>query len=571
MATRNDYLLLEQKCLRHYQLALPYLQAKKGKQVFSNETQARFGFYYFILKLYTELSEHSDITKIITDTDFNAKFFDKPDSDEGIDAVYIDEENNHIQLFNFKYRFPFKPEAVQSKDEALKSSKFFSVLLTQKNKLKGRMKEEASRIIELLNGNETWDISFYIVSNENNTLKIDDPNLEQLKEIYGVKIISIGLNEIVEETSPRPRQIDATLLLPKDSIMTFKEDSLSSNISYIMTLPLVELIRITCNDERIRDLYNWEDGKILEKVKMEPQVLYDNVRGFMGTTKYNRNIEQSLDSEPKKFFFYNNGITIIADDISKEDTNMNTKVKFRIKNIQVLNGGQTLRTIHNYNTNNRANLTETLSTAQVLVKFLKVTSEELKGNIAEFTNSQNAISMRDLRSLRIEQIQLEEFLGNNEILYERKRGDVGNLKGTYKTSLSMDLMGQILLSIEGFPEQVSNKKREIFASYYNRLFATNKELLSQKTIESIWAYRKIEAVYSESQYDDTAQKNMYILYLSYFFKTKDYKKLIATFELFLSTYSKSIPTDKRKASSRYLIDATFREALTNYCKENSFS
>jgi hypothetical protein len=353
--------------------------------------------------------------------------------------------------------------------------------------------------------------------------------------------------------------------------MTFKEDSLSSNISYIMTLPLVELIRITCDDENIRDLYNWEDGKILEKVKMEPQVLYDNVRGFMGKTKYNRNIEQSLDTEPKKFFFYNNGITIIADDISKEDTNMNTKVKFKIKNIQVLNGGQTLRTIHNYNINNKANLTETLSTAQVLVKFLKVTSEELKGNIAEFTNSQNSISMRDLRSLRIEQIQLEEFLGNNGILYERKRGDVGNLKGTYKTSLSMDLMGQILLSLEGFPEQVSNKKREIFAGYYNRLFAANTELLSQKTIDSISAYRKIEAVYLESKYDDTAQKSMYILYLSNYFNIKDYKKLITIFEVFLSTYSKLIPTDKRKASSRYLIDATFREALTNYCKEKGFS
>ena len=570
MATRNDYLLLEQKCLRHYQLALPYLQSKKGKLEFPKEMQARFGFYYFILKLYTELSEYSDITKIITDTDFNAKFYDKPDSDEGIDAVYVDEENKHIQLFNFKYRYPFKSEAIQSKDEALKSSKFFSVLRTQKNKLKGRMKKEASQIINLLSGNEIWDISFYIVSNENNTLKIDDPNLEQLKEIYGIKIISIGLNEIVEETSPRPRQIDATLLLPKDSIMTFKEDSLSSNISYIMTLPLVELVRITCDDERIRDLYNWEDGKILEKVRMEPQVLYDNVRGFMGKTKYNRNIEQSLDSEPKKFFFYNNGITIIADDISKEDTNMYTKVKFKIKNIQVLNGGQTLRTIHNYNTNNRANLTETLSTAQILVKFLKVTSEELKGNIAEFTNSQNSISMRDLRSLRIEQIQLEEFLGNNGILYERKRGYVGDLKGKYKTSLSLDLMGQILLSLEGFPEQVSNKKRDIFAGYYNRLFASNTELLSQKTIDSIWTYRKIEKLYSESHYDDTAQKNMYILYLSNYFNAKKYIKIIETFEKYLLESSKSISIDKRKASSRYLIEATFREALTNYCKENGF-
>jgi hypothetical protein len=116
MATRNDYLLLEQKCLRHYQLALPYLQKEKGKQDYPKEIQARFGFYFFILKLYTELSEHSDITKIITDTDFNAKFFDKPDSDEGVDAVFIDEENNHIQLFNFKYRFPFKPDSTRSKD-----------------------------------------------------------------------------------------------------------------------------------------------------------------------------------------------------------------------------------------------------------------------------------------------------------------------------------------------------------------------------------------------------------------------------------------------------------------------
>lgn len=571
MATRNDYLLLEQKCLRHYQLALPYLQSKKGKQEFPKEMQARFGFYYFILKLYTELSEHSDITKIITDTDFNAKFFDKPEIDEGIDAVYIDEENNHIQLFNFKYRFPFKPESIPSKDEALKSSKFFSVLLTQNNNLSGTMKNIADRIIEKLNGSEVWNISFYIVSNENHSLRVDDPNLEQLRSIYGVEIVSIGLDEIVEETSPRPQQIDATLLLSKESIMSFKETSLSSDISYIVTLPLTELIRITCDDPQIRNKYNWEEDTILEKVKMDPQVLYDNVRGFMGRTKFNRNIEISLDTQPKRFFFYNNGITIIADDISTEDTNMKTKVKFRIKNIQVLNGGQTLRTIHNYNSKNKANLTEILSTAQVLVKFLKVTSEELKGNIAEFTNSQNSISLRDLRSLRIEQIQLEEYLGNSGILYERKRGDVGDLKNNYKTSISLDLMGQILLALEGYPEQVSNKKREIFSSYYNKLFVANAKLLSKETIDSIWAYREIESMYSKSQYDETVQKNMYILYLCDYFETKEYLKVINLFENFISKYSKTVPEDKRKAQSRYLIDSTFREALTNYCKEKGFS
>ena len=567
MATRNDYLLLEQKCVRHYQLALPYLQKNKGKQEFPREMEARFGFYYFILKLYTDLAEYSDITKIITDTDFNAKFFDRPDSDEGIDAVYINEENNHIQLFNFKYRYPFKPESNPSKDEALKSSKFFSVLLTQNNNLNGTMKYQADRIIEKLNGNEVWNISFYIVSNENHSLKVNDPNLEQLKALYGVEIISVGLDEIVEETSPRPQKIDATLLLSKESIMTFKETSLSSDISYIVTLPLTELIRITCDDPLIRDKYNWEEDTILEKVKMDPQVLYDNVRGFMGKTRFNRNIEQSLDTQPKRFFFYNNGVTIIADDISTEETNMKTKVKFRVKNIQVLNGGQTLRTIHNYNSQNKANLTETLSTAQVLVKFLKVTSEELKGNIAEFTNSQNSISLRDLRSLRIEQIQLEDYLGGFGILYERKRGDVGNLKGHYKTSISLDLMGQILLALEGFPEHISSKKREIFANYYNRLFVTNNDLISKKTIDSIWTYREIENIYSKSQYDETTQKNMYILYLCDYFKKNDFLNVINSFEDYLTEYSKTVPLEKRKAQSRYLIDSTFRESLTTYFEE----
>ena len=75
MATRNDYLLLEQKCLKHYKLALPYLQAQKGAQNFSDEMQARFGFYYFIIKLYTELSEYNDITNIITDTQPDSNSF----------------------------------------------------------------------------------------------------------------------------------------------------------------------------------------------------------------------------------------------------------------------------------------------------------------------------------------------------------------------------------------------------------------------------------------------------------------------------------------------------------------
>lgn len=566
MATRNDYLLLEQKCLKHYELAYPYFFSKKNNLDFSREQQARFGFYYFILKMCTELTEYHDITKIITDTDFNTKLFDNPNPDEGIDAVYIDEERNEIKLFNFKYRGSFNPSSTPSKDDALKSSKFFSVLLSQKNNLTGPMKNNANQIIKKLNSNDVWNIIFYIVSNDNIKLEIEDPNIEQIKNLYGINIVSIGLDEIVEATSLHPRQIDATILLPKESIMSFKENSLSSDISYIFTLPLTELIRITCDDSDLRNKYNLENAECLEKVKLDYQILYDNVRGFLGATKFNKNIECSLGEDPQKFFFYNNGITIIADDITTEEINVRAKIKLCIKNMQVLNGGQTLRTIHNYNLNNKTDIIEKLSTAQVLVKLLKVTNDDLKGHIAEYTNSQNAISQRDLKSLRKEQILLEEYLSDYGIYYERKRGSIGITEKDFHSSISIELMGQILLAIDGYPERISNKKREIFNSYYETLFASNASLLSEETVRFINQYHEIEKEYHNSSFKDTTQKNMYILYLCHKFNKNDYLKVISIFEKYLDDYPKKnnikMSDDKNKALSRFLIESSFRESIT---------
>lgn len=77
MANRNEYLLLEQKCLKQYEFAEPYLTIKKPEISFPEGMKARFGFYFLVLKMYTDLSECSDIINSITDTDFNVKFFDQ--------------------------------------------------------------------------------------------------------------------------------------------------------------------------------------------------------------------------------------------------------------------------------------------------------------------------------------------------------------------------------------------------------------------------------------------------------------------------------------------------------------
>lgn len=564
MATKNDFLLLEQKCIRQYELALPYLSVIKSIEGLSETMKARYGFYLLLLKMYTNLLEYNELIEIITDTDFNSKFFNKPDVDEGVDAVYIDEDHKEIKLFNFKYRESYNPDRSTSLDGALASSKFLAALATQNNNLTGRMQQYAQDVLDRLNSKEIWNMSLYLVSNDSHPLSIIDHNIENLCEMYGLKICSIGLDEIVDELSLRPRNIDATLLLDQEVVMKFQEDDLTSNTSYIVNLLLPELIRITCDNHDVRNKYNWEHDSELKNVKMDYQVLYDNVRGFIGKTRFNNNIENTLDEDPKKFFYYNNGITIVADDIDVEETNLRKKFKLIIKNLQVINGGQTLRTIHNFHTKNNGVFSEAFAQARIMVRLFKVNNDGLKSCIAEYNNSQNSISQRDLKSLRKEQIQLEEYLGQNGILYERKRGDTGKTDANYDTIIGMELMGQILLSVSGFPEQISNKKREIFNSYYNKLFTDNNSLLSMRTIDLIRRYREIEMSYIHSSFKATVQKQLYILYLADSLSLSDYIKLIEKFESFIQEYASQIPDDKRKSEARYLIEPNFREKVITY-------
>lgn len=109
--------------------------------------------------------------------------------------------------------------------------------------------------------------------------------------------------------------INASLILDNDAVMSFTETTLDTNKSFIVRLPLNELIRITCDNDILRNRYNNEEDQAILNANLDIQVLYDNVRGFILNSKFNRNIEKTLDNEPTKFFFYNNGLTIVAEEI----------------------------------------------------------------------------------------------------------------------------------------------------------------------------------------------------------------------------------------------------------------
>lgn len=480
-------------------------------------------------------------------------------TDEGIDAVYINEDEFEINIFNFKFREKFNQEKQQSKDEVILSSKFLSVLKTENNTLSGPLKIFAKQIIDLYNSTTEWKTNFFIISNENKELNANDKNLKDFADLFDVNIECVGLDKITTIMLPKHRNVSAIINLPSEAVMSYSESARSSNISYIVRMRLTDLVRITCNDENLRKDYQLEDDEVLADVHEEIDVLFDNVRGLILKSKYNKNIEDTLNREPNKFFFFNNGLTIVAENIDYHEFNSGKRIRLSLMNFQVLNGGQTLRTIHLFNQKNSQYIKDNLSRAEILVRILKITDDTLKNKIGEYTNSQNAIKASDLKSLRKEQLELDSFLADNGVLYLRKRGDEGNdLKKKYEYSIGIERLGQILWTVQGYPEMVSNKKNEIFTNRYDDLFGDD-NLISNKTVDLIKTYFKIKKVYSSTQYDVSDQKCMYILYVSYFTKKDNYQEMIVDLE---NEIDKFIAGNGLKRSpARILILPKFKEVI----------
>lgn len=563
MANINDFKLLAKKSESYFTLL-----ASELDEDFDNIDELdrqRIGFYLFMIENICGIKDILDLADTVTDTEFNKKIFDDNFDDYGIDAIYIDDEENAIKLFNFKYRSKFNPQKKQSFNETIISTKFINALISNNvSAIEEKLRKQAELILDKINSNDVWKIYLYVVSNEAFELEKTDEKLKQLESSYELEVVPIGLPHIAKIMSIRPEPISSELIIEQDAIMSYTESSISSSKSYVLRLPLNEIVRITCNNKKIRNKYNIEDLKELATVDLDYSVLFDNVRGLVLKSKFNNNISKSLKEEPSRFFMYNNGVTITAKDVEADTINAGRKVKLAIKSFQVLNGGQTLRTIHSFNQKDKNNIEDYLSKGEILVRIFKTTRDyELNNKIAEFTNSQNSISNIDLKSLRTEQIQLEQFLDENNIIYSRKSGDTG-LSDTknYKHKISMERFGQILFSIKGNPHKASNQKKQIFDKYYDELFGNINLVIDDSPLQ-VSKYFEIKKKYDNSIYESNDQKIFYILYINDKISSS-IEEMIEFFEMIIKEFTH---TSSNLADARKLILSKFKDFLDMKLKE----
>ena len=182
-------------------------------------------------------------------------------------------------------------------------------------------------------------------------------------------------------------------------------------------------------------------GKVLADIydRWGARLLEQNVRVFLQARgKVNKGIRVTLENEPSMFFAYNNGITATAEAVEIDNSGDRLLLR-RLKNFQIVNGGQTTASIH-VAQRNKVDVSQTF----VQMKLSVVDSERaarLVPKISEFANSQNRISAADFFSNHPFHVRIEEFsrrihaptpdgtFRESKWFYERARGQYADARG----------------------------------------------------------------------------------------------------------------------------------------------
>lgn len=163
----------------------------------------------------------------------------------------------------------------------------------------------------------------------------------------------------------------------------------------------------------------------------EYAIIASNLR-YPLVSKYNDGILGTLDdsAERNHFWFYNNGMTIVCDEIKHSPSD--THPALHLVNPQIVNGCQTAFTIRRFMEDNSSK-PDALDGVLVPTRIIQTRAKnglELNGEkIARFTNSQNAITSRDLRANDEVQKVLQLKFERRGYFFERKNGEWRAVRG----------------------------------------------------------------------------------------------------------------------------------------------
>lgn len=205
-------------------------------------------------------------------------------------------------------------------------------------------------------------------------------------------------------------------------------------------------------------------------------------------------MENTINNCPENFWFYNNGITIIADGLKEIEPDEKGVSKIQLIDFSIVNGAQTTSSLGLYlkeaNSKGDKKAIENLKKVFVLTRILQVSDEDMQRDIAIYNNTQNPITSRDMVANREEQKKLNAWLLDDDypqIYVEIRRG--AKIPGNFNKAIAHRITTNEELAQIAYaaffeaPFTAKDKKSALFNMDFNQT-----EYTLNKTYHDIFYY-----------------------------------------------------------------------------------
>lgn len=390
-----------------------------------------------------------------------AKYVTDGSRDNGIDGVYYDEKKNKLYLIQAKW-----------------SNKGSGTIDT------GELRKFIAGVYLLLN--EEWkkfNPRFKAISAEISAGIKRDP-----------EIVVIAAFNSDNDISPECRDIVNEFLAENNSdsqeIVVFNKFDLKRIVRTIKAAQTgastdVELNVLQWGEQS--DPYYSIYGKVscadvAEWYSQHGDLLFsENIRGTIADSDINLQIESSLLKNPEEFWYLNNGITAIADEIRRMPIGLGDKKEssfWKVSNVKIVNGAQTTSSIYAASLKKPGIVQK--GYVQVKVISLENSPLDLSNNITTATNTQNKVEAKDFLALDELQNGLAESFKKISIQYCFRRGDkvLDEAAGVDVQELAMALA----VSSENMTDVVTAKRNAGALTdrnaYYSKIFSSSIDVKS---------------------------------------------------------------------------------------------
>ncbi|BAY13415.1 AIPR family protein [Calothrix sp. NIES-2098] len=323
--------------------------------------------------------------------------------DNGIDSIYFDRREKVMYILQSKWRQDSKGSI--KADEVMKFTRGFKDLVNAKyDRFNSKFNNKTKDIEEALNDAGTRFEIILVYSGQ--TPLADEPQRE--------------LDDLLEEMND-PIDIVSKKIINQSSIYSIISQGASGNpINLDVCLfdwgQTKEPYQSYYGQVSAREVADWWS-------KHSPKLFASNIRLFVKDSEVNEGIINTVKKEPEKFWYYNNGITVLCSSIGKKTlggSGRDTGI-FECKDVKIVNGAQTVGSIAKaYQIS-----PEQVEKARVLIRFISLENcpEEFATEITRFNNTQNRIDRREFVALDPEQERIKNELQLEGIIYTYKTGE----------------------------------------------------------------------------------------------------------------------------------------------------